>query len=84
MKQEQWLYKYIFRGIGWVFVGMMLTILIVSATGCSSTITKAEDRRQKEASSRIFKAQTTDADEQIRKYTESTTQFKKKQKAEVQ
>lgn len=84
MTQTQWLYKYVFKGIGWVFLLTMLTILYVAATGCNRTTSRAEDLRQKEATRRILGAQFGDADEQIRKYTKSTTQFKKKRKVEVQ
>ena len=64
-------YKYIFRGIGLVLFGAMLTVLW---TACSYQTNREREKKARDESKRVFDAMHKDADAEIRKYTDSQTQ----------
>src|ERR1043166_1020900 len=72
----KWLYEHVFRvrGIGWLFLAGVATIVALSLnSGCSRT-NREQDAREKEATAKILKRMHGDASEQMRKYNESQLQ----------
>ena len=67
----KFLYRYIFRRTGFVFVIAMLTVLW---TACDSRINQSQEKKARDESKRVFDVMHKDADTEIRKYTDSQMQ----------
>lgn len=60
------LYRYVFKGIGWLFLGAMITIAAVSLSSCGGH-RPAQEPPKKEVA-RALKAQKEDASKQMREF----------------
>ena len=65
------LYRYVFRRFGLVFVLGMVTVLW---TACNYVDNRAQEKKAKDEAKRMLDAMHKDADKEIRKYTDSQMQ----------
>jgi hypothetical protein len=71
----KWLYRYVFRGIGWVLVAAAATVLAVPVmNSCGSRMDPKADARQKAETKKVLKRMHENADEEIRKFNRSQMQ----------
>lgn len=75
----KFLRRYIFRGLGPVFVLAMLTILW---TACNVATNQTQEKKARDEGKRMLDAMHKDADGEIRKYTDRQMQFGKPAKEE--
>ena len=81
MSIAKWLYRYVFRGIGWVLVAAAATVLAVPMmNSCGGRTDPQTDARQKEETRKILKRMHENADEEIRKFNRSQFQQRKEAK----
>ena len=77
MSIAKWLYRYVFRGIGWVLVAAAATVVAVPVmNSCGRRTDRKADARQKEQTQKILKRMHENADDEIRKFNRSQTQRK--------
>jgi len=77
MSIAKWLYRYVFRGIGWVLVAAAATVVAVPVMNtCGRRIDRQRDARQKEQTRKMLKRMHENADDEIRKFNRSQTQRK--------
>jgi hypothetical protein len=75
MNSVQWLYRYVYRGIGWMLVAAMATIVALPVMdSCSRRTDRREDARQKAEMKKVLKGMHENADEEIRKFNDSRMQ----------
>ena len=77
MSIAKWLYRYVFRGIGWVLVAAAATVVAVPVMNtCGRRTDRQGDARQKEQAQKILKRMHENADDEIRKFSRSQIQGK--------
>jgi hypothetical protein len=77
MNTGQWLYRYVYRGIGWAILAAAATVVAVTlmnSSSCGGRTSRAEDARQKAETGKILKRMHGNADEEIRKFNKSMLQ----------
>lgn len=77
MSVVKWLYRHVFRGIGWVLIAAAATVAAVPfMNSCGRRTDPQADARQKEETRKILKRMHENADDEIRKYNRSRIQRK--------
>jgi hypothetical protein len=77
MSFGQFLYRYIFRGIGLVLLAAVATIIACALGCCQPGPDRATDARQKAQAKRLLDAMHQGSDEAIRNYQKSQLQHGK-------
>jgi hypothetical protein len=84
MSTVKWLYRYVFRGIGFVLIGGAATILAISImNSCEERANRQKDARQREETRKVLKRMHENADEEIRKFQQNQMQKKPNPKGDA-
>jgi hypothetical protein len=84
MSTVNWLYRYVFRGIGFVLVAGAATVLVVSVMGsCDRQAHRREDARQREETRKVLNRMHENADEEIHKFQRNQMQSKPDSKGDA-